>query len=307
MSKTDHASRLDLYAASAAIAMSFSFVIAKAWAWLDGNSSAMLASMVDSSVDTLISLSNFAAIVYARRPADHDHRYGHGKMEGIAALFQAAFICGSCFYVLLEAIRGLLEKQEPANEMAGIVVLVVASILTIGLTRFQAYAARKSGSLAVRADSAHYTGDIAINLTVIIALAANYYLGWAWADPLLALGVAGWLLLTAAKIGREAADMLLDREVGENLRGRIAALILAQDGVKGYHDLRTRMSGRKLLVSFDLEVGNTLSLQHAHRISKHVETAIIQSLPEAEVMIHIDPEDDITDSRHKTVTDVHRA
>ncbi len=306
MREADFDSKTDIHAALAAVTLSATFVIAKSFVWIDGNSTAMLSSLVDSVGDALISCTNLAAIYYARQPADHDHRYGHGKMEGIAALGQAAFIIGSCVFVVLEAIRKLVDPVSVENQIGGIWVLVLASIATWALTRFQAMAARKTGSLAVKADAAHYTGDVAVNIAVIGALAADYWLGWARADGLLAIGVAGWLSYTAYKIGREAVDMLLDREVDDTLRGQIRALVMAQDGVEGYHDLRTRLSGRKLLVSCDLEVDNSLSLQAAHAISKRVEQAITGALPHAEVMIHIDPSDDITDSRHQTVTDVHR-
>lgn len=306
MRETGTDSKTDIYAGIAAVALSSTFVIAKSFVWIDGNSTAMLASLVDSLGDAIISCTSLAAIYYARQPADHDHRYGHGKMEGIAALGQAAFITGSCVFVLLEATRKLLDPVPVDNQLGGIWVLVLASVATLALTRFQAMAAKKTGSLAVKADAAHYTGDVAVNIAVIGALAADFWLGWKQADGILAIGVAAWLLFTAFKIGREAVDMLLDREVDDTLRGQIRALVVAQEGVDGYHDLRTRLSGRKLLVSFDLEVDSHLSLQEAHAISKRVEQAITGALPHAEVMIHIDPRDDITDSRHQTVTDVHR-
>ncbi len=302
---TTKAQKLAVNAAMAAVAFSLLFVAAKSWAWLAGGSAALLASLVDSMIDALMSFTNMLAIRYAHRPADDDHRYGHGKMEGIAALAQAAFILGSCVFVVLESIRLIGEPQAVGAVNATIWVLACGSALTLALTRYQAYAAKHSQSLAVEADAAHYTGDIAVNLGVIASLLAGRYLGWLWIDPLVGLGVAGWLLYSARAIGLRAIDMLLDREVEDDVRLPLMQLIRDTPGVEGLHDFRTRRSGAKILISFDIEVDPALSLEAAHEISRQVEASIEGRCPGCEVMIHIDPRGDITDSRHQKIKEFH--
>lgn len=293
-------------AAIAAVLLSGALVLAKAWAWMEGGSAALLASLVDSVVDALISATNFLAILYARKPADHDHRFGHGKAEGIAALAQSAFIAGSCVFVLLEAVRLLTEPQTVGAVGASIWVLVAASLATYALTRYQAYAAKASHSLAVEADAAHYSGDIAVNIGVIVSLLAGKYLGWMWMDPVAALLVALWLLYSARVIGLKAVNMLLDRELEDDTRSRIFGIISQTAGVEGLHDLRTRRSGHRIMMSFDIEVDANLSMLAAHDIAHNVEKNLLAVYPQAEVMIHIDPKGgDITDSRHQQLHDFH--
>lgn len=294
-----------LTAAKAAVALSLLFVLAKAWAWLESGSAALLSSLVDSSMDTLISFTNLLAIRYALRPADHDHRYGHGKIEGVAALAQAGFIAGSCVFIVLEAVR-LLGSPEPMSAVnASIGVLVVATGVTFALTRYQAYAAKHTGSLAVQSDAAHYTGDVYINVGVIVSLLAGKYLGIQWIDPVIALIVAGWLLYTAGGIGRHAINMLLDREVEDSVRNEILAIVRKTPGVDDLHDLRTRRSGARLIMSMDIEVDPELTLNAAHEISKTVEARLLSIHPNAEIMIHIDPRGDVSDSRHQKLKAFH--
>lgn len=294
-----------LWAAFAAVILSLLLVAAKSWAWLESGSTALMASLVDSLIDALISCSNLIAIRYARLPADRDHRYGHGKAEGIAALIQAAFIGGSCAFVLLEAIRRFSDPAPVQSPTLGIFVLAFAIMATFVLTVFQTSAARASGSLAVEADAAHYKGDIAINLGVIISLAVGQRQGWIWLDPVVAVLVALWLLFSARNIGVRAVDMLLDREIEDALRQPLVDIIRGTEGVMGLHDLRTRRSGPRMMISFDIEVDPHLPLKAAHEISRDVETRILQSFPKAEVMIHIDPFGDVTDSRHKKIKEFH--
>jgi len=296
-------------AALAAVAFSLSLVAAKAFVWLQGDSTAMLSSLIDSSVDTIVSFTNFLAIRYALQPADADHRYGHGKAEGVAALAQAAFIGGSCVFLLLEAIRRLSEPSPVQAVSLGVIILVCGTIGTIILSTYQRWVAKQTKSLAVEADSAHYTSDIALNLGIILSLMVGQQEGWELLDPIVALGIVAWLIWCARGIMLKALNMLLDREVEDHVRLAIKDRILGTPGVESMHDLRTRRSGPALLVSFDIEVAPELSLKDAHEISRQVEenvlTQVTEEFPHTEVMIHIDPRGDTSDSRHKRMKDFH--
>lgn len=304
-----HAQRLAYSAALFGVAFSLALVAAKAWAWLAGDSAAMLSSLVDSGVDALVSFTNFLALRFAFQPADEDHRYGHGKAEGVAALGQAAFIAGSCVFVVLEAINRF-GADEPIQAVdLSIQVLVLGMIGAVILTLYQQWVARRVKSLAVESDSAHYASDIVMNIGLIASLMIGRREGMEWLDPLVALMVAAWLMWNARGIAIKALDMLLDREVEEHVRLVIKKKILDTSGVESMHDLRTRRSGPDLMVSFDIEVAPDLSLRDAHAIAKQVEDRVIAAVKDefvhTEVMIHIDPRGDICDSRHKNLKDFH--
>jgi ferrous-iron efflux pump FieF len=301
--------KLAYSAAFAAVAFSLCFVAAKAWVWLLGGSAALLSSLIDSAVDAMVSFSNFVALRYAFMPADDDHRYGHGKAEGVAALGQAAFIAGSSVFLLLEVIARLRDPQPVTHGALAIAVLFIGTLATLALTTYQRWVARQTKSLAVEADGSHYTSDVAVNIGVMASLLVGQMRGWQWLDPLVALLVGLWLLYCARGIALKAMDMLLDREVVDHVRLSVKQAILETPGVESMHDLRTRRSGPSLLVSFDIEVAPDLSLKDAHEIARQVEDRILgivgDEFPHTEVMIHIDPRGDTSDSRHKRLQAFH--
>lgn len=292
-------------AALIAFMMSFALAIAKGILWIFSDSATVLASFADSLQDCFLSATNFMAIRYAMRPADDDHRYGHGKMEGIAALGQAAFICGSCVFIVMDSLRGLTEARVIDHPVWILATITGAIVLNAGLVIYQNYVIKKSGSLAIEADRAHYAGDIGIHLGVIIAVLAQTYLGWFWVDAVIAIGIAVWLIYLARDVGCKAIAMLMDRELEPKDRNTIKDIIAKTPGVVYYHDLRTHRSGQTILMSFDIEIDPSLSFQKAHDIAKRVEDRLHEAYPNAEIMIHMDPCGDIADSRHKEIKHHH--
>lgn len=305
MPDTLTASRLALKAATAAVILSCLLVVAKTLAWLEGGSASMLASLTDSGVDALVSGTNLLAMRYALRPADDDHRYGHGKAEGLAALGQSIFIAVSCALVVSTALEEF-KNPTPVGALGfSTVVLGLTIFSTLLLTHYQAAVVKKTGSLAVEADAKHYVGDSLMNGSIIVSLWVGWAFGWVWLDPIVALLVAAWLLYTARGIAVKAMAMLLDRELEDDVREQIIKLIRTTPGVEDMHDLRTRSSGVRVMISFDIEVEPSLTLIAAHDISRAVEERILALFPRAEVMIHIDPRGDITDSRHQKLKEFH--
>lgn len=292
-------------AALIAFTMSLVLSIAKAVLWLFSGSSTVLASLSDSIQDCFLSATNFFALRYAMKEADEDHRYGHGKMEGIAALGQAAFILGSCVFIILDAIRNFKQGTSPEYPMMVLYVMIGAIILNALLVWYQNIVIRKTKSLAIEADRAHYAGDIAIHLGVIIAMVLNTYMGWRWADPVIAIMIAGWLVHLAYGVGCKAIDMLMDKELEDIERNEIKLIIKRTRGVISHHDLRTHRHGQVTMMSFDIEVDPALSFIDAHNIAKRVEDRLHKVYPEGEIMIHVDPCGNITDSRHKRIKKHH--
>lgn len=294
------------FAALIAFFMSLILAVAKGVVWVLSGSATVLASFADSVQDCFLSATNFMAVRYAMRPADNDHRYGHGKMEGIAALAQAAFIAGSCVFIVMDAVRRFTTGQTIEHPMVVVGVIIAAIAMNGALVLYQNYVVKHSKSLAIEADRAHYSGDIGIHIGVLIAVAGDYFLGLVWLDSVLALAIAVWLVFLAVSVGRKAIDMLMDKELPEAEREAIKNTIRRTKGVMSFHDLRTHRSGQMVMMSFDIEVDPSLTFIAAHDIAKRAEDRLHKIYPQSEIMIHVDPcGGDITDSRHRKIKHYH--
>ncbi len=281
--------RLLRLATYAAVAVAAVLILAKLAAWFLTDSVAILSSLMDSVLDVGASLVNMYAVAHALVPADREHRFGHGKAEALAGLAQSAFISGSALFLVAEAGQRLIEPRPIAREDAGIAVMVLSLVLTAGLVLFQRYVVKRTRSIAISADSVHYKGDILANLGVIAALVLAGRFGWIYADAIVALIVAAYILFGAWGIIRGALDQLMDRELPEEQRARIRGIALAHARVEDVHDLRTRSSGLQTFIQLHLELDGDLTLLRAHELADEVEAAIRAAFPGAEVIIHQDP------------------
>jgi len=283
------AGRLMRMATGASVAVAAVLVAVKFAAWLMTDSVSLLSTLIDSLLDAAASLVNLLAVRQALMPADREHRFGHGKAEPLAALGQSAFVTGSAIFLVIEAGHRLYDPRPVLRGDVGIGVMIFAIAMTFALTRFQAHVVRKTGSIAIQADSLHYVGDLLVNGAVIVALVLASKFGLRYADPLFALGIAAYILHTAWKIARGSLDMLMDRELSDEERQRIARIVRGHPGVTGMHDLRTRTSGRMVFIQVHIEMDGALSLYRAHELADEVEALLLAEFPGAEVIIHQDP------------------
>ena len=182
--------------------------------------------------------------------------------------------------------------------MLGIGIMVLSILLSLLLVYIQKKALEETKSLAIEADHAHYKTDIAINAGVLAVLAITFYGGPIWIDSLFALGVAFYVWHTAYEVGTQAVNMLLDREVEDDIRDQIKDVVLAHPEVLDMHDLRAIRSGMKMIVNFDIDVDPNILLWSAHEIAREVELNLLKVYPNTEIMIHIDPAGSPADSRH---------
>ena len=278
----------------------------KAYAYWQSGSTALLGSLVDSFSDLCISLMMLAAMRLSLKPADETHRHGHGKAEGLAALFQGGLLAGSAGFLALQSISRLAEPQEVGAYNLGIGVSVLAIVLSLVLVLVQNFCLKRAPSLITKADRANYSGDLLLNGAVIIALLAGRQGAPVWIDPACGLLIAGWIGFAAFRVGKQAADMLMDRELPDDVRQNILDIIMNNPDVRGVHDLRTRQSGMNWHISFDVELDPDQSLRDAHAVSRELEMAIMSVYDHAEVIIHKDPHGDPHDARHR-VEGVHDA
>lgn len=286
---TNGVGRLMRAATYAAVAAAMVMIAVKCVAWLVTDSVAMLSTLVDSLLDVLASMINLFAVRHALQPADREHRFGHGKAEALAGLGQSAFIAGSAVFILLAAGQRLLTPHPVGNSALGIAVMVFSIIVTIALVAFQRYVIKRTGSVAISADSLHYVGDVLVNGAVILSFVLAATVGWVWADPLFGAGIAIYILFNAWRIVMVSLDILMDRELPDEDRTRIRGIALAHPEVRDLHDLRTRSAGQQIFIQFHLEMDPTLSLVRAHAIADDVEAELLAAYPDAEVLIHEDP------------------
>ena len=287
-----------LNAGRAALIIVSILIFAKCIAFLFSGSASVLSTLTDSIADAMMSLTAFVSLRMSLKPADDEHRYGHGKIEGLFALVQSVVIAMAGAIVAYTAVVHLLNPVPLTDHMLGMGIMVFSIIMSLLLVYIQKRALKETNSLAIEADHAHYKTDIAINAGVLAVLAIIYYGGPVWIDPVFALLVAFYVWRTAYEVGEKAVNMLLDREVEDEIRDQIKDIVRSHTEVLDMHDLRAIRSGMKMIVTFDIDVDPNILLWSAHEIARDVEMDILKTFPNAEIMIHIDPAGSPEDSRH---------
>lgn len=283
--------RLNLSAGLLSCAVALALVVAKLWALGQTGSLAIAATLADSAMDLMMSLAALAAIAYAAKPADDDHNFGHTSAEDLAALGQSLIILASSGVIATAAVWRLLQGDAalPRNEASGIAIIVFSIVLTLGLVVWQRRVAAQTDNPVVKADSLHYLGDLIPNVGAIVALWASSALGLAQVDSVVALGAALLLAVGALRIGRGAWDALMDRQADPEMIAGIADIARTFDGVRGFHDLKTRRAGSRVFVNLHIELDGEQSLHAAHAIGAGLRRAILHAYPRADVLIHKDP------------------
>ncbi len=280
----------NIRAALASVSVALLLLSLKAYAaWATG-SVAMLGSLADTGLDLIASLATLYGVHLAAEPADREHRFGHGKAEAIAALFQVVLIAVSAIGIAARAMSRLLSGETTAHAEYGIGVSLVALVATLGLIGYQRRVIARTGSIAIRADNVHYQSDLLLNGSVIAALVLDQYLGFSGADPLFGIGIAGWLLWGAWRASSTAIDQLMDKEWPEEKRHAFIAVASQHPQLHGIHDLRTRTSGAHDFVQFHVWVDPKMTVAEAHRVMDEVEAKLEAAFPGTEILIHPDPD-----------------
>jgi ferrous-iron efflux pump FieF len=282
--------RLTALAALASIAMAVTLIGLKSWAALQTSSMAMLGSLADSGLDLVASLVVLLGVRIAAQPADYEHRFGHGKAEALAALVQVILITLSAIFIGFRAVQRLLSGAQTAEAELGIGVSVVAMVLTVALITYQRHVVRRTGSLAIGTDRLHYSSDLMLNGSVIVALVLDQFAGLTGADAVFGLLIALWLAWGAWKASSHALDQLMDREWPDERRERFLAATKEYPELAGLHDLRTRSSGTHYFAQFHVWVPAEWTVQEAHDRLDRVEEQLQQRFPDTEILIHVDPE-----------------
>jgi ferrous-iron efflux pump FieF len=274
--------RITVYSVATATVL----VTIKIAAWLASGSVAMLASMADSGLDLLAALTTFYAVRYAAAPPDAEHRFGHGKAEGFASLVQAGLVFASAALIAREAIGDLMSPKPIQDGGWAVVVMGVSIVLTALLISAQGMVLKKTASVAVSGDRAHYAADLASNVIALVGIAATAWLGVYQLDAAAAIVVAGLLLWGAVSVFREASGELMDHELPDEVRARIVALMTEDPRLTDVHQLRTRASGPYFHIQMHVDLDPELTLEAAHHVIVAAENRVLGAFPSADIIIH---------------------
>lgn len=277
--------------AATTIAVCSAFLLAgiKLVAWLMTGSAAVLGSLADSSIDLFASVVAASAVRYAALPPDDKHRFGHQKAEAITALGQTALIAASAAFVASESVHRLLSPEPLERPAIAIAALATSLFVTLGLIAFQTIAIRRSGSLIVQGDRAHYLGDVIANSGALAAIVIGVYFDFPQADAIAGLIAAVFLVIAGWQVATQAIPQLMDEELPAEDHALIEQILTSDSDVLDYHALRTRRAGGRRFIQVDIQIDPELSFRTAHEISDRVELAIEQLFPDADVIVHADP------------------
>ena len=277
----------------ASIAMALALIALKSWAALQTSSMAMLGSLADSGLDLVASLIVLLGVRVAAQPADYDHRFGHGKAEALAALVQVILISLSAVFIGFRSVQRLLSGAQTAEAELGIGVSIIAMVLTVALITYQRRVVSRTGSLAIGTDRLHYSSDLMLNGSVVVALVLDQFAGLTGADAVFGLLIGLWLLWGAWRASSHALDQLMDKEWPDDLRERFLAAAREYPELAGLHDFRTRTSGTHHFAQFHVWVPAEWTVREAHDRLDRVEEQLQQRFPNTEILIHVDPEGQI--------------
>lgn len=282
---------LNLSAGGASVLVALVLVALKLWALGETHALSVAASLADSAVDLAVSVGALLAILYAARPADDDHRFGHSSAEDLAALGQSLFIFAAALAIGGLSVTRMLSgtPTQIIAPGAGMLAMALSIGLTLALVAWQLRVAAQTGSRVVRADSLHYLGDLLPNIGAFLSLWASAQFGIGYIDNVVALVAALVLAIGAMRIFKAAWDALMDRVAPRELVAGVETIIENWPGVFGFHDLKTRVSGSKIFVNVHIELDGTQSLEDAHTTGAALRRAILRSYPNTDVMIHKDP------------------
>ncbi len=255
------------------------------------HSMCIVASAVDSLMDVLVSTVNYISLREAEKPADHDHAYGHGKIESLAGLFQSLLISVSGLFLICESVKRLIQGEQIVFVDTGIVVMAISMVVTFFLVKKLKSVATRTGSIIVGTETLHFSTDFLSNGGVIAALILVRISGQVIWDLVVALAIAGYILKQSFRILRNSIDELIDRALPDEMQKEIGNIIDNFDRrIIGHHNLRTRKIGGTKFIDFHVELRKNLGFQEAHDLTEDLIAAIETRYPDSDVNAHYDPE-----------------
>lgn len=281
--------KLMVQASYASIGVTIVLLLLKFLAFISTNSVAVLSSLFDSIQDLMTSGINFLAVRHSVAPADKEHRFGHGKAQAIGGLLQACIIFLSALVLIFQSFQHLQNHQVPNVFSWGTVLLLISIVLTGLLLKFQKYVIKTTNSISIRADMAHYTGDIGMNSGVILSLICSTLFDIYWLDILFGVGVGLYLCKVTWEISKDALGILMDQEMPQHIQEKIKKIALSIKDVQGIKDLKTRQSGSCVFIQMTILMNPNLTLKKAHQQSDLIEYKLHETFHDSEIILHLEP------------------
>jgi cation diffusion facilitator family transporter len=282
-----------LRTATLSVASNSCLILLKVIAGTITGSVAILTEAIHSSVDLVASMVALFSVRKAGEPADESHRYGHEKVENLAAAIEGILILVGSAAIAFEAIRRLLRHGRLHTVGLGIGVVAASVVVNLVVSAVIARNARSTESAALEGDAAHLRTDALTSGGVLAALALVDLTGAQWLDPAVALVVAAAIVMTGVRLLSRSSRVLVDEALPPGEVGEIRAAVedFAARGVVGYHELRTRRAGARRYVDLHVQFRQGTSLEDAHRTAHELQDVIAGRLGGADVLIHLEPED----------------
>ena len=279
-----------LGAAKLSILVNVGLLLSKIAAAIITGSIGLYAESAHSLFDLIASLLAYLGIRKAEEPEDRTHSFGHEKFENLSSLLQALLITGTAFVVLFEAYQKLSGPSEVEFSEVGIVLMLVSVPVTYFTSKYLGDIAKKEGSSALEADSAHFTTDVISSISVLLGLVL-VKLGYAYGDPLGAIVVGIVMIYISIELLKHSFFVFMDFTPDKGTMDRIGKVLTDEKRITRFHKLRARMAGSRILVDVHIHLPHKTPVETAHMIAHEIETNILRDVPSVkEVSIHIEPD-----------------
>jgi cation diffusion facilitator family transporter len=281
-------------AAAVSIASNSALIALKLAAAAVTGSVAILSEALHSMIDLIASVVAFVSVRKADEPADVDHPYGHEKLENVGAAIEAMLILVGAGVIVYEAVDRLSTGATVDRLGLGIAVIAFSGLANVGVSRFLSRQARRQNSPALAGDAAHLGTDAFTSAGVLAGLLLVQITGANAIDSVVAIIVAGVIVVTGVRLLRRSTGVLMDEapppEEMDRVETAIARARADAPEVVGYHKLRARTTGRRTYVDMHVQFAAGTTLEHAHEVAHRLRDAVEADLGDAEVLIHVEPE-----------------
>ena len=260
--------------------------------WVTG-SVALYSDALESIVNLITALVALYAIHVSAQPADRRHQFGHHKAEYFSAVIEGVLIVVAALLIFREAYDAYLQPRTLSEPMQGLAINGVATAINAGWSYFLLTWGRRQRSPALVGDGWHLMTDVATSVGVIVGLLLAMLTGWQVLDPALAALVGANILWAGWRLVRESVSGLMDEAVTAEVARHIRDVISSNaEGAIEAHDVKTRTAGRVTFIEFHLVVPGSMTVAASHEICDRIEQALQAAVHDAQVLIHVEPEEE---------------
>jgi cation diffusion facilitator family transporter len=263
----------------------------KYWAYSVTGSQAVFSDAVESIINVITAVTLLITVIYASKPADDDHPYGHGKAEYFSAAFEGGLIFFAGVAILLGALKSFFEPHALSEIDKGQVIIVLAALINLALGAYLVYVGRKQKNLAFEASGRHLLSDFWTSAAVLAALALVKWTSLIWFDPLMAFGAALYLLWNGVSIVIRSTNELMDAN-DDKILSEVLAIFKKNlhKGIIRIHHTRVMRSGPYHHIDSHVVVPEFWDVQTSHDQTEGFSKKFFKEYShEGEIHFHVDP------------------